>query len=333
MKKVVVIGSNSFSGSHLINFILENTDYVVIGISRSPEYSPIFLPYLYKKSRPKNFQFQQLDLNKDLNRIFSIFETEKPEFIINFAAQGEVQHSWENPGHWFRTNSLGIANLTNGLKDKKYLKKYVHISTPEVYGSCEGTVKENLHYYNPSTPYAASKASGDLFLLSLVKTWDFPLVMIRSTNVYGKHQQLYRIIPRTIIYLKQGKKIKLHGGGYAIKSFIHIKDVVRGIFKAYNHDKTGELYHLSPKGEGYSIRQIVKKICDKMGYNFEKSTECIKDRKGQDAKYVIDSTKARKNLDWNDTINIDEGINEMIDWIEENWKAILMEPLEYIHKE
>jgi len=333
MKKVVVIGSNSFSGSHLVDYILENTDDKVIGISRSPEYKPIFLPYLYKKDKPKKFQFYQLDINKDLKKIFSIIDKEKPEIIVNFAAQGEVQHSWEHPDHWFRTNCLGMVNLTNGLRDMGFLKKYVHISTPEVYGSCEGSVKEDLNYYNPSTPYAASKASGDLFILSLAKTWDFPFIIIRSTNVYGRHQQLYRIMPRAMIYLKLGKKIMLHGGGEAIKSFIHIKDVARGIFKAYNSDKIKELYHLSPDGGGDSIKNIVEKICNKMGYDFERSVIKTKDRKGQDARYVIDSEKARNNLKWKPIVNFDEGLDEMINWIEENWEEILKEPLEYIHNE
>jgi dTDP-glucose 4,6-dehydratase len=333
MKNVVIIGSNSFSGSHLVNHILENTNDNVIGISRSAEYKHIFLPYLYKKDKPKKFQFYQLDLNRDLKKIFSIIDRTKPEIIVNFAAQGEVQHSWEHPDHWFKTNSLGTVNLTNGLKDRDFINKYVHISTPEVYGSCSGVIKEDLNYYNPSTSYAASKASGDLFILSLGKTWNFPFIMIRSTNVYGIHQQLYRIIPRSIIFLKMGKKIMLHGGGEAIKSFIHIRDVVSGIFKAYNHDKTGILYHLSPDNEGYSVKKIVKIICEKMGYDFEKSTTNINDRKGQDARYVIDSKKAQNDLDWKPKINLEKGIDEMINWIEENWNVILKEPLEYIHKE
>lgn len=333
MKKIMVIGSNSFSGSCLVNYILEYTDDKVIGLSRSPEYNPIFLPYLYKKERSKNFQFHQLDLNKDLNKICKILDNEQPEIIVNFAAQGEVQHSWEHPEHWFRTNCLGIVNLTNVLKNKDFIEKYVHISTPEVYGSCEGIVKEDRTYYSPSTPYAGSKAAGDLFLWCLEKTWSFPLIMIRSTNVYGIHQQLYRIIPRTIIYLKMGKKIQLHGGGKAVKSFIHIRDVIGGIVKAYSHGKTGELYHLSPDDQGHSIRSIVEMICEKMRYSFEQSTVVTKDRIGQDARYVIDSTKARNELDWKPTIPIEEGINEMIQWIKDNWEEIKKQPLVYIHKE
>lgn len=118
------------------------------------------------------------------------------------------------------TNAVAIAKLSNFLKDQQWLEKYVHISSPEVYGTCKGVVKEDAPL-NPSTPYAASKAAGDFMLFSLVKNFRFPLVMIRSTNVYGAHQQLFKIIPRSVIYIKMGKKIELHGGGRAVKSYIH----------------------------------------------------------------------------------------------------------------
>lgn len=331
MNKIAIIGSNSFSGSHLVDYILEKTNIKVLGFSRSPEYKSIFLPYSYNKQKSNRFDFYQMDLNKDLDRILLLLDKEKPDVIVNYAAQGEVQHSWDNPEHWFKTNCLGIVNLANNLKNKTYLKRYVHISSPEVYGSTEGNVKENFTY-NPSTPYAASKAAGDLFLFTLVKNFDFPLIMIRSTNVYGIHQQLYRIIPKTIIKLKKGQKIELHGGGTSVKSYIHIRDVTNGIFKAIQSGKVGNIYHISPE-KGYSISEVVRKICEKMGYDYEKSIVLVGERLGQDAAYIIDSTKARSELDWKPEISFDNGLNEMIGWIEENWDDISKEHLEYVHKE
>ncbi len=314
------------------NYLIENTDEKIVGISRSPEYHPIFLPYLYKKSRPSRFQFLQLDINKDLGKIFSILDQEQPRAIYNFAAQGEVQHSWEHPDHWFKTNGLGMVNLVNGLRQRDYLKKYIHISTPEVYGAISGNMKEDPYYYNPSSPYAASKAAGDLFIWTTAKVWNFPAVMIRSTNVYGIHQQLYRIIPRTIIYLKMGKKIELQGGGKAIKSFIHIRDVVDGIYKA-SQSKTPELYHLSPDGDGNVIADVVKLVCEKMGYRLQDSTISTGDRIGQDARYVLNSEKARNELSWKPGVQFEKGIDEMITWIEENWEEIKKQPLHYVHKD
>ena len=154
--------------------------------------------------------------------------------------------SWANPHHWFQTNVVSLTQLANLLKDKKWLKKYVHISSPEVYGTCQGFIKEETPV-NPTTPYAASKAAGDLSLFTFVKNFGLPLVMIRATNVYGAHQQLFKIIPRSSIYIKQGKKTSLQGGGKAVKSFIHVRDVSKGELLAMELGHPGEIYHLFPE--------------------------------------------------------------------------------------
>lgn len=327
MQKIAVIGSNSFSGSDFIDLLLENKNNRVLGISRSPEKGNVFLPY--KRHRSKNFSFRKVDLNTQTKKLFTLLNNFRPEYIVNFAAQSEVAPSWSHPEHWFETNAVAIAKLGNFLKDKKYLKRYVHISSPEVYGTCKGRVLEN-YPLNPSTPYAASKASGDLFLFTLVKNFNFPLIMIRSTNVYGAHQQLFKIIPRSVISIKQGKVIQLHGGGKAVKSYIHIRDVSRGEFIAMKKGKTGEIYHISPDA-GISVKQVVQQICKKCNVPFAKATTIVAERLGQDAAYVIDSTKLRK-LGWKPKLSFDEGLNDVIYWVENNWRTINKLPLEYIHK-
>ena len=330
MKKIAIIGSNSFSGSHLVDYFLENTDCKIVGISRSQEYSAIFLPYLYKKKRrPIRLAFYQMDINKDLRQIINLIDSEKPEVIINFAAQGNVQYSWTNPEHWFRTNCLGIANLADNLKNKKYLKKFIQVSTPEIYGPCEN-FKENATYYNPTTPYAASKAAGDLFLLALFKKHGFPVSFIRSTNVYGIHQQLYRIIPRSVIYLKRGWKIPLHNDGKVLRSFVHISDVVDGIFKVIQKGRSGDIYHFSSKP--MPIKDLVGKVCSKMKTDFKNSVEFSAER-NPDFVYDLNCEKAKKELNWKPKVSLEDGISEVIDWISGNWIEIAESPLEYIHKE
>jgi len=333
-KRIAVLGSNSFTGSSFINYALEKTGAEIIGISRSAEYDPIFLPYLYKKERPKRFEFYKLDLNNELGPIIKLLDKFKPEVIVNYAAQGEVRNSWKWPEQWFMTNCVAIVKFSNALKDKEYLRRYVSISTPEVYGSAGKNIAENFSF-RPSTPYAASKLAGDLFLMSLFKKDNFPVVFTRSSNVYGMHQQLYRIIPRTIIYLKLGKKIELHGGGKSIRSFVHVKDVVDATLRIINGGKNGDVYHISDtskQNEAFSIKELVNMICGMMGYNFEKSVKITKENFGQDYAYSLDSSKIRKELGCNPTISIREGIKETINWIEENWERIKEQPLEYVHK-
>lgn len=325
----VVIGSNSFSGSDFIDLLLEDPGKKVIGISRSPEKSALFLPYKAKQS--PNFKFHQLDLNKDMNKIISLLDEVKPAYIVNFAAQSEVAPSWENPGQWFQTNAVAVTELADALNKRKFLKRYVHISSPEVYGTCVGVVKEDAPF-NPSTPYAASKVAGDMSLFTFVKNFNFPLVMIRSTNVYGAHQQLFKIIPRSVIYLKLGKTIELHGGGAAVKSYIHIRDISRGELAALEKGRPGEIYHLSPDN-GIAVKDVVRIICDKMGVDFGKATKTVTERLGQDKAYVIDSSKARKEFGWKPVVSMEEGLAGVVEWIETNWDVIKKEPLEYIHKE
>jgi len=327
-RRIVVIGSNSFSGSDFIDLLLEDEGNEVTGISRSPEKSAVFLPY--KRHRAADFTFHQLDLNTDSARIIELLDSLEPEYVVNFAAQSEVAPSWEHPEQWFETNVVALARLTNALKERAYLRRYVHISSPEVYGACEGRVTESAPL-NPTTPYAASKAAADLFLFTLVKNFQFPLVMIRATNVYGAHQQLWKIIPRSVIYLKMGNRIQLHGGGVAVKSFIHIRDVSRGELAAMAQGQPGGIYHLSPD-RGYAVRDIVHSLCDLMGHDYEASTVAAEERLGQDAAYVIDSNRAREEFGWASTIPLEEGLSRVVGWVEANWREIQGEALEYVHR-
>lgn len=326
--KVVVLGSNSFSGSDFIDLLLDDPENEVCGISRSPEKSSVFLPY--KKRQKPRLTFHQLDLNEHSQKIIELLDQFKPHYIVNFAAQSEVAPSWENPEQWFQTNAVALANIIKSLNKRNYLKKYIHISSPEVYGSCSGNVLETAPL-NPSTPYAASKAAADLLLFTYFKNFEFPLVTIRSTNVYGAHQQLFKIIPRSVIYLKSDKKIMLHGGGKAVKSYIHIRDISRGELYAMLHGKPGEIYHLSPE-QGVAVCDVVELICKRMNADFDATTTKVEERLGQDAAYLVDSTKSRRELGWQPQISLEQGINDVVSWVDTNWDTIKQLPLDYIHR-
>ncbi len=328
-RKIVVLGANSFSGQDFVDLLLDSPDNQVIGISRSAERSELFLKY---RSRPAggNYCYHQLDLNRDLEVLLELLDTERPELIVNFAAQSEVGPSWEHPEHWFQTNTVALARLVNHLARQNYLQRYLHISSPEVYGSCLGTVDESSPA-NPSTPYAVSKIAADMLLGVYHQQYGFPLVTVRATNVYGARQQLFKIIPRSTIYMKQGKVIPLHGGGVAVKSFIHIRDVSRGELAVLEHGKSGGIYHLSPD-RGIAVREVVERIAEKLGKRFDDVCEVVDERRGQDAAYVIDSTLARKELGWQPRITFDEGLAEVLDWVDQYWDEIQRQPLAYEHR-
>ena len=192
----------------------------------------------------ERFHFEQVDLNDDIDRLMKIIQERKPEYMINFAAQGMVAQSWDTPQHWYQTNVVAQVILHQRLRKLDFLKKYVHVTTPEVYGNTKGWIEENNHF-EPSTPYAVSRAACDLHLISFFKAFDFPVVFTRAANVYGSGQQLYRIIPRAMLFAKTGKKLLLHGGGQSIRSFIHIEDVANATLKIALGGIPGTTYHIS----------------------------------------------------------------------------------------
>lgn len=328
-RKIVVLGADSFSGQDFVDLLLDDPENEVIGVSRSPEKSALFLGYKLREDLSRYLYFK-MDLNSDMPELLDLLDIEKPEYMVNFAAQSEVAPSWEHPEHWFETNCVALARLVNHLSRRNYLRRYLHISSPEAYGDFTGTIDETAPL-NPSTPYAASKAAADMLLKTYHRQFKFPLLTVRSTNVYGARQQLFKIIPRSVIYLKTGIKIQLHGGGRAVKSYIHIRDVSRGEREILFKGKVGDLYHLSPDS-GIAVRDVVSIICGKLGKSFEESVEAVEERPGQDTAYVIDSGKARREFSWKPSVSIDEGLGETIRWVEENWEQIKECPLQYLHR-
>ena len=275
--KFLVIGSNSFSGSQFIKYLLEKGNKV-IGVSRSEEINSVFLPYKWGIINGE-FKFYTIDINNQLPDLLNILNEFKPEYIVNFAAQGMVAQSWETPQDWYQTNVVGQVKLHDQLRKLSFIKKYVHVTTPEAYGSTDGWIKENFNFA-PSTPYAVSRAACDLHLMSFYKAYNFPVVFTRAANVYGPGQQLYRIIPRTMLYARLGKKMKLQGGGLSIRSFIHMDDVSAATLNIALKGFPGESYHISTN-ETISIRGLVEKICDLTNTNFTDLVEVSEDRLGK----------------------------------------------------
>ena len=329
MSRFLVIGSNSFSGASFTKHLLEN-EHSVVGVSRVKELNEVYLPYAWKKSLRDNFKFSQIDINHDLKKLEILVDEFQPEFIINFAAQGMVAESWLTPEDWYQTNVVGQVKLHNYLRRLDCIKRYVHVSTPEAYGNTDGWIKENYHF-SPSTPYAVSRAACDLHLLSFFRAYDFPVVFTRAANVYGAGQQLYRIIPRTLIFARLGKKLQLHGGGHSVRSFIHIDDVANATLKIATNGCNGDTYHISTN-ETVSIRELVKKICEITNIQFNDLVEETDDRLGKDQSYLLNSGKLRDDLKWKDEISLETGIKKTLTWIDDNLSCLKSLPMDYHHK-
>ncbi len=327
-ERFAVIGSNSFAGASLVAKLISE-DKQVIGINRSPERSNIFLPYKKIKSNG-SYRFICADLNYSLPDIFDALNDFKPDVIVDFAGQGMVAESWVSPEQWYQTNIVAKVRFHDLLRQAKWLKRYIRISTPEVYGSQEALLKEAWQF-NPSTPYAVSHAAIDMSLRAFHQQYQFPVIFTRFANFYGPGQQLYRIVPRTIINVLLGKKLQLHGGGTSIRAFIHGSDVANGIIKAASVGSIGEIYHFSSE-KFYSIREAVELICERLGVEFSSVVEVAPDRPAKDRAYLMDSSKARSELGWSDAYSFEQGIDETVAWVKDSLDDIRGLELDYIHK-
>lgn len=325
--KIFIIGSNSFMGSSLMSYLINNKkkkNFDLYACSRSPE------NYSFQvKNTKKKIKFYKIDLNKNIGDLINLLKKIKPQIIFNFAAQSVVEHSWKEPIHWFNTNLISNIKLLEYLKNVDYLDKYFHSSTPEVYGSTKAKINEEFNY-NPSTPYATSKASIDMYLKNCFDNYKFPVIFTRVSNIYGPGQRLYKIIPKTIISLKKNMKLPLHGGGLSKRSFIYSDDVSRAFSLLIKKGKTGQIYHVTDQNI-YKIRDIVKLICTMLEKDFKKNILITKDRPGKDFSYDMNSHKLKK-LGWKPKINIDQGIFSTINWVSENFKIFKKIKLVYQHK-
>ena len=328
MLKALVIGSNSFSGSSFCSYLLDQ-GIDVFGVSRSQPPQDVMLHYKWGQKKG-SFEFSQIDLNQDLDALESLMRQHQFSTVFNFAAQSMVGESWDKPDDWMQTNVVSIARLAQRLSYMDFIDKYVHVTTPEVYGSTDGWIKEDTPF-NPSTPYAVSRAAGDMLLKIYQESFDVPVVCTRAANVYGPGQQLYRIIPRTIYFLLIGKKLQLHGGGVSTRSFIHMDDVSSATLKIAQSGNVGQTFHISTD-RVISIRELVEMICAMLGQTFADHVEIAEERVGKDSAYWLDSSKLKSELSWTDTISLEKGIEKTEHWIRSNLDQLANEPTNYVHK-
>jgi dTDP-glucose 4,6-dehydratase len=327
-EKYLILGSNSFSGATFADHLAAG-GHDVIATSRSDEPHEALLPYKWQK-RPGRVRFRRIDLNNDLDALKSLLAAERPTHVVNFAAQSMVGESWLHADHWMMTNVVSAVRLHDLLRNYDGLERYVHVTTPEVYGSTEGWIREDAPF-NPSTPYAVSRAAADMSLRTYFANYQFPVVFTRAANVYGPGQQLYRIVPRTIAAAMTGQKLRLDGGGKSVRVFIHMSDVSDATLRIARKGTLGDAYHIS----GYelvSIRTLVEIILKRLNKSFEDCVEIGPERPGKDIAYTLDSFKLRTELGWRDTFSLERGIDDVVAWAERFRADLPKLPIKYQHK-
>lgn len=326
MKTYAIIGAGGSFGIHTALYLLDNADpKKVIGIGRNPLRPE---PFSLNIEKRKNFRYHAYHITYEMDAVLEVLDREKPEVIINYAAQGEGAVSWKKSWRFFETNSMALAKLSEELMSRDYLERFIQIGTSELYGSVDFAAKETTPI-QPTSPYAASKAAFDMYLLSVQKLLRFPMNIIRPSNAYCPGQLLHRVIPKTIICGLTGKKLPLQGGGRAEKSYIHARDLARAILLVSEKAPLGTVYNAGPK-DPTSIRRVVELTAQALGIPFEQLCEMTEDRLGQDSRYWLDSSAIKKDVGWEPEISWEEGLDEMVVWGRKYIDQLRDWPMDYV---
>ena len=313
--KYLILGSGSFAGQLIFSEYLKR-NYDVYGFNRSAAKDHYEWPWIKKYKNDLEGRWFKYNLSYDVEEMISHIKRLKPNIVIDFMGQGMVAPSWKNPEVWYTTNVAIKSRLMNALKDVLFLKKYIRIGTPEVFGSNVNFLKED-ECFNPSTPYAVSHAAIDFNLRCLNKQYDFPYLIGRFANFYGVGQQLYRIIPRLFLSCRSGKNFILDGKGESRRSFIHSNDIITAIDCMVKFNGVGQEFNFS-SNEEISIMDLVNKICNLTNIDKSKILKFGPERPGKDKYYRLDIKKSKNLLNWEPEIFLDEGLNFINEWISEN---------------
>jgi len=318
MKKIIVTGGLGFIGSNLIDLLIKKK-YFVINIDKVTYSSNFYNVKKYKDL--KNYKFIKCDIgNKKIKKILLKY---KPICIFNLAAETHVDRSIDNPNNFIQSNIVSVFKLLEYFKEysKKYKSKLIHISTDEVYGDILlGRSSEN-YPYNPSSPYAASKAASDHLVNSYVKTYNLPAIITNCSNNYGPKQHPEKLIPKIIYNILNNKTVPIYGTGKNSREWIYVKDHCEALLKIFLKGKIGEFYNIGSNNnlnnlnvtkEILSFAQKLIKIGNKVKINF------VKDRPGHDMRYALDSSKIKKKIGWYPKTTFKKGIKLTFEWYYNN---------------
>ncbi len=316
-KTILVTGGAGFIGSNFVYLLLdERPERKVICVDSLTYAANIHT--LNRAFENKNFVFYKEDI-RNRNGIFSIFEKEKPDVVVNFAAESHVDRSIENPGVFLETNILGTQTMMDACR-KYGVERFHQVGTDEVYGDLP-LDRPDLFFHedtplHTSSPYSTSKASADLLTLAYYRTYGLPVTISRCSNNYGPFQFPEKLIPLMINNALHDKPLPVYGEGLNVRDWLYVKDHCYGILSCLEKGKEGEVYNLGGHNEKKNI-EIVKIILKELGKP-ESLITYVTDRKGHDRRYAIDPGKANKELGWGPSTAFEDGIKMTIKWYLDN---------------
>ena len=320
MKKIIVTGGLGFIGSNLVDLLISK-NYYVINVDKVTYSSNFYNTLEHKNS--KNYKFFKCDI-KD-KKIKNILFKYKPAAIFNLAAETHVDRSIDNPESFIQSNIVGVFNLLECFKEysKKHKSKLIHISTDEVYGDILSGRSSESYPYQPSSPYAASKAASDHLVSSYVKTYKIPAMVTNCSNNYGPKQHPEKLIPKLIYNILNNKPLPIYGKGTNSREWIYVKDHCEALLKVLKKGKVGEFYNIG-SNKNLNNLQVSKALINtsKSIIKIGKKVKIlfVKDRPGHDIRYALNSNKIKLKLGWKPKTNFRQGIKLTFDWYFKNKK-------------
>ena len=324
-RTIIVTGGAGFIGANFIFHMLDKyPDYRIVCLDKLT-YAGNLSTLKGVIDRP-NFRFVKLDIC-DREGVFRLFEEERPDIVVNFAAESHVDRSIENPGVFLQTNIIGAAALMDACR-KYGIGRYHQVSTDEVYGDLP-LDRPDLFFteetpIRTSSPYSASKASADLLVMAYHRTFGLPVTISRCSNNYGPYQFPEKLIPLMIANCLNDKPLPVYGEGLNVRDWLYVEDHCRAIDRIIHQGRVGEVYNVGGHNEMRNI-DIVKLICKELGKP-ESLITYVADRKGHDMRYAIDPTKIHNELGWLPETRFADGIKKTIRWYLENrewWEEII----------
>ena len=321
-KKIIVTGGLGFIGSNLIDYLIKKK-FSVINLDKISYSSNKYNIKEYIKN--SRYHFIKCDINNQ-KKIENIFLKFKPLAVFNLAAESHVDRSIDGPAEFIKSNISGVFNLLEAFKNYYKINKttkLIHISTDEVYGDIlKGRSDEN-YPYNPSSPYAASKASSDHLVYSYIRTYKIPAIITNCSNNYGPKQHPEKLIPKLIYNILNNRPLPIYGNGKNSREWLHVKDHCEALFTVLKKGKIGENYNIGSNKNlnNIQITKMLIAIAKKQNLIGSNSKiHFVKDRPGHDIRYALNSKKIKKKLKWSSKININDGLEKTFSWYVKNIK-------------
>ena len=321
MQKIIVTGGLGFIGSNLIELLIKKKFYV-INLDKVSYSSNFYNTREFNSN--KNYKFIKCNINdKKLNYIFFKY---KPVAIFNLAAETHVDRSIDSPQNFIKNNIFGAYNLLECFKNlaSKYKNtRLIHISTDEVYGDILKGRSDEKHSYNPSSPYAASKASSDHLVYSYIRTYGIPAIITNCSNNYGPKQHPEKLIPKLIYNIINNKSLPLYGSGKNSREWIYVMDHCEALFKVFKKGKIGEFYNIGSNKNLNNIEvttSLLNIANNHLSIGSKVKIKYVKDRPGHDIRYALNSNKIKKMLKWSASTKFKNGLKKTFLWYLDNKK-------------